>query len=303
VWAGVVGVSALPGTAHRTDTAAGAATGVEEVALVRLQAGDLRPLGHRQSGEHLAGLRIDAPDIGVGPLPGGMPQLTVHPGDAGDEAVRLEGAQDSAGLRVDLVDLPLPVRPHPERPPRPGQPGVAPASRCGDGQQHSAGGGIDLLNPVVGDLVEVAPVEGSASVARDVEGAAGLAGGGVDGSELLSGGEPDVPPVEGDPGHVRLPGKGSVLSDDLRGLLGFRHGPSYLNCSAPGSNKAVANPAIGAESQRWARPRPAEWTWPASSNVRRARWTVRWLDPSARASADVDHPSPSPSSATPPAAP
>src|SRR5262249_57139689 len=138
---------------------------------------------------------------------------------------------------------------------------------------------------------------------RHVERADSLAGGGVERSELLSGGEPDVQPVEADPVHVRRPGEGAVFPQDLRRPLGFRHGPSYLNCSAPGSNNAVANSAIGAESQRWARPRPAEWTWPASSNVRRARWTVRWLDPSARASADVDHPSPSPSSATPPAAP
>src|SRR5262249_53813126 len=110
-----------------------------------------------------------------------------------------------------------------------------------------------------------------ASVARDVERAAALAGGGVERSELLSGGEPDVPPVEADPVHVRRPGEGAVFPQDLRRPLGFRHGPSYLNCSAPGSNNAVANSAIGAETPRGARPRPTECTWPASSSD----WSAR----------------------------
>jgi hypothetical protein len=34
-----------------------------------------------------------------------MPELAVHPGDAGDEAIRFDRAQDSAFLGVDLVDL------------------------------------------------------------------------------------------------------------------------------------------------------------------------------------------------------
>src|SRR5215813_11525572 len=108
-------VSALPGASHRADPAARSAAGVEEVALVRLEAGDLGPLRHRQLGEHGAGLGIDPPDLRLGILPGCVPELSVDPGDTGDEAVRLDRAEDRAGRRVDLVDLPLAVLADPQR--------------------------------------------------------------------------------------------------------------------------------------------------------------------------------------------
>jgi len=68
--------------------------------------------------------------------------------------------------------------------------------------------------------------------------------------------------------------------------LGFAITSSFLsrcypNPSAAGSNKLVANPATGADSQRRERPCPSARTWPASSRAPRARCTVRWLDPSA----------------------
>src|SRR5713101_6002727 len=62
----------------------------------------------------------------------------------------------------------------------------------------------------------------------------------------------------------------------------------YPTGSAPGSNKVVANPPSAGASQRRDRPRPTARTAAASSSWRRARWTVRWLEPSAHASAEVD---------------
>src|SRR5215470_16058210 len=59
---------ALRRAPHGADPTAGAAAGVEEIALVRLEAGNRRPFRHRQLDEHLARLRIDPPDVGVGPL-------------------------------------------------------------------------------------------------------------------------------------------------------------------------------------------------------------------------------------------
>ena len=48
-------------------------------------------------------------------LPGGVPELAVDPGDPGDEAVGLDGAKNRPGLGIDLMDLPVPILPHPER--------------------------------------------------------------------------------------------------------------------------------------------------------------------------------------------
>src|SRR5882724_904837 len=64
---------------------------------------------------------------------------------------------------------------------------------------------------------------------------------------------------------------------------------NYPTGSAPGSNKVVANPPRAGASQRRDRPRPTARTAAASSSWRSARWTVRWLEPSAYARAKVDH--------------
>src|SRR5258705_42946 len=66
----------------------------------------------------------------------------------------------------------------------------------------------------------------------------------------------------------------------------------YPTGGAPGSNKVVATRPSAGASQRRDRPRPTARTAPASSSWRRARWTVRWLEPSAYATAEVDHDSP-----------
>ena len=53
------------------------------------------------------------------------------------------------------------------------------------------------------------------------------------------------------------------------------------------------NPGTEGVIQRRARPRPNDWTLPAEASESSARCTVRWLLPSARASAELDHDSPS----------
>src|SRR5262249_32670170 len=90
--------------ADRADSPARGPTGVEQIPLVGLEATHRYPCGHGQPGEHLARLGIDAANVGLRSLPGPVPELAVHPRDAGDEAVRLDGAQDGACLRIDLVD-------------------------------------------------------------------------------------------------------------------------------------------------------------------------------------------------------
>ena len=55
----------------------------------------------------------------------------------------------------------------------------------------------------------------------------------------------------------------------------------------------VVNPGTGGVIQRRARARPNDCTLPASASVSSARCTERWLVPSARARAELDHASPS----------
>src|SRR5262249_51863651 len=129
VWSGFW--TSLPRPADRPDLAAVAAAAEEAVGAVALQAGDERPGGHLQPLQQLAGLRIDSPHVAGLALPGAVPQLAVDPGDAGDETVGGQGAQDGPGLRVDLVDLALAVLADPQRPLRPGHAGIAAAARGG----------------------------------------------------------------------------------------------------------------------------------------------------------------------------
>src|SRR5205823_13112185 len=106
------------------------------------------------SGRHLEALqdlsrsRIDSPQIALVTFPGGVPELAVGPGDSGDETVGLDGAKNCPCLRIDLMDLPVPMLTHPERPFGPRQPRVTAAARRGDRCEHTAGLRFDLLDAI-----------------------------------------------------------------------------------------------------------------------------------------------------------
>ena len=142
------------------------------------------------------GLRIDAPQIALVAFPGAVPELAVDPGDAGDEAVGLDGAQDRAGFGIDLMDLALAVLPDPERAFGPGEAGVAAAAGRRDGGEHAAGLRIDLLDAILGDLEQVLAVEGGAGMRGDVDRAQRLAARGIEGVQPVAGGEPDLLAVD-----------------------------------------------------------------------------------------------------------
>ena len=142
--------------------------------------------------------RVDAADVALVAFPGAVPQLAVDPGHAGDEAVGLDGAQDGAGLGIDLVDLAIAVLPHPQAALGPGEARVAAVAGRRDRRHHVAGGGIDLVDARFGDLVEVRAVEGGAGVAGAVERARELAALGIEGDQLGAGGGPDAAAVVGD---------------------------------------------------------------------------------------------------------
>src|SRR5206468_8427636 len=117
-----------------------------------------RPWWHLERLQCLPCPRIDAPDRALVPLPGSMPELAPHPGHAGDEAVGLDRPDGLSGFGVDLMDLSVPILADPERPFRPREPRGAAGGRRDRGH-HVPGLGVDLLDPIAGDLKQVAAVE------------------------------------------------------------------------------------------------------------------------------------------------
>ena len=175
----------------------------KRVAAIGLEARHADAGRHLELLQDLARSRIDPPQLALVAFPGAVPQLAVDPGDAGDEAVGFDGAQDLAGLGIDLMDLALAMLADPERPFGPGHAGVAAVAGRRDRREHAAGLGIDLLDAVLGDLEQVPAVESRAGMGGDVDRAHRLAALGIERVQPVAGGEPDVLAVEGDAGHVR----------------------------------------------------------------------------------------------------
>ena len=148
-----------------------------------------------------------------------MPELAVDPGDAGDEAVGLDGAKDRACLGIDLVDLPVAILPDPERAFGPGEPRVAAAAGRRDRGQHAAGLRVDLLDAILGDLKQVPAVERRSCMRGDFDRALHLSARRIEGVQAVSGRKPDVLTVVRDPSHIVDTRKGSVLTHDFGGCL------------------------------------------------------------------------------------
>src|SRR5262249_39343710 len=162
--------------------------------------------------------RIDSPHIALVTFPGTVPELSVDPGDTGDEAVGHDRAKYRSCLGIDLMDLAVPILPHPERPFGPREPRVSATAGRRDRGEHTASLRIDLLDAISDDLEQVLAVEGRACTrAGDIDRAQHLPARGIEGVQLVTGSEPDVPTVVRDPVHVVDTRKGSILADDLGG--------------------------------------------------------------------------------------
>ena len=135
-----------------------AASAEEPIAAIGLEPRNEDAGRHRDLFQEVSRSGIDSPQLALVTFPGGVPELSVDPGDPGDEAVGLEGAKNRACLGIDLVDLPVPILPDPERPFGPREPGAA-AARRRDRGEHTAGLRIDLLDATLGDLKQVVAVE------------------------------------------------------------------------------------------------------------------------------------------------
>src|SRR3984885_4099301 len=141
----------LPRPPDSSHFPAASAAAEERVAAVGLKA------RHRDAGRHvdllqnLAALRVDSAQFAFVGFPCAVPEFAIDPGDAGDETVRLDGAKDRAGLRIDLMDLAFAMLPDPEAPFRPRHSGGA-AVGCRDGSDHAAGRRNVLLDAIPGVL-------------------------------------------------------------------------------------------------------------------------------------------------------
>src|SRR3984957_17401843 len=106
------------------------------IAPVRLEPRDESTVRHFKLFKNLTRLGIDATHFTLFTLRGGMPELSVDPRDPGYETVGLDRAQYPAGVRIDLMDLPVAILPYPERSFRPSKPGVMTAAGRRDGGEH-----------------------------------------------------------------------------------------------------------------------------------------------------------------------
>src|SRR6185437_4891501 len=115
-----------------------------------------------------------------------------------DEAVGLDGAQDRARVRIDLMDLAVPIRADPERAFGPGKSGVAATGRRRDGGEHAVRFWIDLLNTILGDLEQVFSVEGGACMRSYIDRAQRRPARRIKRMQFVSGSKPDILTVIGD---------------------------------------------------------------------------------------------------------
>ena len=192
----------------------------EAVAAIELEPRHGRARRHLELLQDVARLRIDPPQLALVALPGAVPQLALGPGDAGDEAVGLDGAQDLSGLGIDLVDLARAILAHPQRALGPRHARIAAVAGGGDRGQHLAGLGIDLLDALLEELEQVRSVERRSRMRVGVDGAHDHAAFGIEGVQPVARGEPDVLAVERQAMHVAGAGEGSVFAEDLGGGRG-----------------------------------------------------------------------------------
>jgi hypothetical protein len=151
------------GPADGPHLAATSSSTEELLAAIGLEARNARSGGHLEPLQDLSRARIESRQIALVTFPGAVPELAVDPGDPGDEAVGLDRAKNRPCLGIDLMDLPVPILPHPERPFGPREPRVTAAAGRRDRGEHTTGLRIDLLDAILGELKQVlaVPVAGS----------------------------------------------------------------------------------------------------------------------------------------------
>jgi hypothetical protein len=172
-------------------------------------------VGHIEPLQNFSGLRIDSPQVALATVPGGVPEVSVDPGNSGDEAVGLDGAKNRPSVGIDLIDLSLAILAHPERPFGPSESRVTAAPWSGYRRQNLAGLGIYLLDAILGYLIQVLAIKGRACVRCYVDRAQWLSTRWIESVQFVSGREPDVLAVIRNSTHAVDPWKWTVLADDF----------------------------------------------------------------------------------------
>jgi hypothetical protein len=209
------GLGASPGPSDGPHLSASSSAAKELIAAIAFQA------RHADTGRHIELLqdltrpRIYSPQIAFVTFPSAVPKLSIDPGDPGDEAAALDGAKNRPGLGINLMDLAVPILPHPQRAFGPGESGVAAAAGRRDRSKHPAGFRIDLPDTILGDLKQVLAVESRSSVRGDIDRAERLAARRIESVQLVSGGKPDLPAVISYAMHSPGSRKGPVFANDF----------------------------------------------------------------------------------------
>src|SRR5262245_27261386 len=86
------------GFAHSSHQSAGAAAAEEEFGAIGFKARHADAVRHLDQLQHFARLRIDPAEIAFLIFPGTVPKLLANPGDAGHEALRIDGTEDLPAL-------------------------------------------------------------------------------------------------------------------------------------------------------------------------------------------------------------
>src|SRR5262245_35021569 len=147
--------SPAPGSADSPDLPARSSSAEELIAAIGLEPRNAHSRRHLERLQNFSRAGIDSPHITLATFPGTVPELSVDPGDPGDETVGLDRAENRACLGIDLMDLSFPILPDPERPFGPRQPRVAAAAGRRDRGEHAARRRIDLVDAILGDLIQV----------------------------------------------------------------------------------------------------------------------------------------------------
>src|SRR5262249_39181161 len=153
-------------------------------------------------------------------LPRAVPQLAVDEAHPRDEAVRGDRAQHAAARRIDDVDLALAILADEEEALRPRHAGVAAFARRWNRVHDAAGLGLDLVDALLGDLIEMRAVERGAGVGRDVDRGDGLAARRIERIHPRPSRIPNVLPIERHPRNILDARKRPILTNNL-GIAGL----------------------------------------------------------------------------------
>ena len=180
------GHHAAPGSADGSHFPAASASAEELIATIGFESRHAYSRRHLDALQDLSRSRIDTPQVTLVIVPGAVPELSVDPGDSGDETAGLDDAKNRPCLGIDLMDLPVRILPHPERPFGPREPRVTTAVGRRNRGQHTAGLRIDLLDATLGDLKQVLAVEGRSGMRGDIQRAERLSARRIEGVQLVS---------------------------------------------------------------------------------------------------------------------